>query len=214
MKGYRIKLIRHGMTDANLNGVYIGKTDLPLCSQGVNELYDKIAEYEYGGAQRVYTSPYKRCTQTAGILFPEVGAVAVQGLREMDMGDFEGKKAEDIMNTPEYKQFLKGGLDNPPPNGESIREVVTRSLEALNFIIGDMMSEGLTNCAVITHGGIIMNMLSCFGLPKISPMEFPCDFGEGYEVLVTASMWQRSGCFEIMGRFPYGDSEEYENDKL
>lgn len=212
MKGYRIKFIRHGITDANLNGVYIGKTDLPLCAKGVDELYNKIAEYEYGEVQRVYTSPYKRCVQTSGILFPQTSAVCVEGLKEMDFGDFEGRKAEDIMNTPEYKRFLKGGLDNPPPNGESMREVVTRCLEALNVIIGDMMGEGLTNCAVITHGGIIMNMMSCFGLPKLAPMEFPCDFGEGYEVLVTASMWQRSGCFEIMGRFPYSDTEEYESD--
>ncbi len=210
MKGYRIKFIRHGITDANLGGYYIGKTDIPLCTKGVDEIYNKIAEYEYSTVQRVYSSPYKRCTQTASLLFPESQAVTVDGLREMDFGEFEGKTAEELMNNPDYKQFLKGGLDNPPPGGESMREVVTRCFEALNAIVSDMMQNGLTNCAVITHGGIIMNMLSCFGIPKLPPMEFPCDFAEGYEVLVTASMWQRSNCFEIMGKFPYSEEEEYE----
>ena len=59
----------------------------------------------------------------------------------------------------------------------------------------------------MTHGGIIMNMLSCFGVPKRKPMEFACDFGEGFEVMVTASMWQRSEAFEILGRYPDGTAE-------
>ena len=203
MKGYRIQFIRHGMTSANLDGKYIGKTDEPLCSEGVAELFKKLEERVYPPVQKVYTSPLKRCTSTAGILHPETFAVAVEELAEMDFGDFEGKKAVDLMDTDEYRQFLKGGLDNPAPNGESMRSVIERCYTAISFIVQDMMNEGLTNCAVVTHGGIIMNMLSCFGMPKMRPMDFPCDFGEGYEVLVTADMWMRSHAFEIMGKYPY-----------
>ena len=120
----------------------------------------------------------------------------------MDFGDFEGKTPQELKGDPAYAEFLKGGLDNPPPNGESARQVVTRCLKALTKIMDDMMTEGLTNCAVITHSGIIMNMLACFGMPKLPPMEYACGFGEGFEVLVTASMWQRSGAFEVLGSFP------------
>ena len=42
MKGYRIAFIRHGMTQANLDGRYIGTTDLPLCREGADQLYEKI----------------------------------------------------------------------------------------------------------------------------------------------------------------------------
>ena len=203
MKGYRIQFIRHGMTSANLDGKYIGKTDEPLCSEGVAELFKKLEERVYPPVQKVYTSPLKRCTSTAGILHPETFAVAVEELAEMDFGDFEGKKAVDLMDTDEYRQFLKGGLDNPAPHGESMRSVIERCYTAISFIVQDMMNEGLTNCAVVTHGGIIMNMLSCFGMPKMRPMDFPCDFGEGYEVLVTADMWMRAHAFEIMGKYPY-----------
>ena len=79
---------------------------------------------------------------------------------------FENKTADELMNDPDYEQFIKGGLDNPPPNGESTREVINRCYEALNIIISDMMYEGLTNVAVCTHGGLIMNMLAGFGVPK------------------------------------------------
>lgn len=210
MKGYRIAFIRHGMTEANEDGRYIGVTDLPLSSGGAQQLFDKIEKYDYPSVQKLYLSPTKRCRQTASILLPDSYTAELPELREMDFGSFENKKAEELIELPEYKQFIKGGLDNPPPGGESIREVVTRCYEAVKIIISDMMYEGLTNTAVITHGGIIMNMMSCFGVPKAKPMEFACDFGEGFEVLVTASMWQRSEAFEILGRYPYSRQEKTE----
>ena len=211
MKGYRIAFIRHGITQANEEGRYIGSTDLPLSSMGSKELFDKLENLDYPNVQKVYTSPLKRCKQTASILYPNSYTVELGELREMDFGSFENKKAEDLMETEEYKQFIKGGLDNPPPGGESTREVVSRCYEAIKIIISDMMYEGLTNVAVVTHGGIIMNMLSCFGVPKRRPMDYACDFGEGFEVMVTADMWQRSEAFEVLGRYPdrYPDEEYY-----
>lgn len=208
MKGYRLQLIRHGITQGNLDGKYIGVTDLPLCSKGVEELYDKIEKFDYPSVQKVYTSPLKRCKQTADILHPNRFTAELPQLSEMNFGIFEGKKVDELINDPDYKKFIKGGLDNPPPKGESARDVVNRSFEALNIIISDMMYDGLTNCAVITHGGIIMNMLSCFGVPKMQPNEYACDFGEGFEILISASMWQRSSAFEILGRFPYKRESE------
>lgn len=207
MKGYRLQLIRHGLTQGNLDGKYIGVTDIPLCRQGVMDLYDKVEKYDYPSVQKVYTSPLKRCKQTADIIHPGRYTAELGLLAEMDFGVFENKTADELMNDPAYKKFLEGGLDNPPPQGESARDVVNRSFEALNIIISDMMYEGLTNCAVVTHGGIIMNMLSCFGLPKMKPVEYKCDFGEGFEILISASMWQRSNAFEILGRFPYEREE-------
>ena len=55
-----------------------------------------------------------------------------------------------------------------------------------------------------------MNMLSCFGIPKYNPNDLVCDFGEGFEVMISASMWQRSTAFEILGRFPYVYDDEAE----
>ena len=208
MKGYRITFIRHGMTEANDDGRYIGITDLPLSSQGAQALYDKLEKYEYPPAQKVYTSPLKRCKQTVSILQPNRLTIELGELVEMDFGEFENKKISDLMDTDEYKAFIKGGLDNPPPGGESLRSVINRCYKALQIIISDMMYEGLTNVAVVTHGGIIMNMLSCFGIPKRSPMDYSCDFGEGFEVIVTASMWQRSEAFEVLCTYPAGEEIE------
>ena len=207
MKGYHISIFRHGLTDANENGVYIGRTDLPLSDAGREALMDKFDQLEYPKVQRVYSSPLERAVQTAEIIFPDREIVIVDDLREMDFGVFEGLPAEELVHLDSFKKWLKGGLDNPPPNGETLRSMMLRCYSALNLMILDMMKEGFTHAGAVTHSGILMNMLSCFGLPKKKPMEFVCEPGEGYEILVTAMMWQNGNTFEILGKVPANESD-------
>ena len=70
MKSYKIHLIRHGRTQANEEGLYVGRTDLPLSPGGLNAL---LALREGGGyptAGRFFTSPLTRCRQTLEVLYP------------------------------------------------------------------------------------------------------------------------------------------------
>lgn len=207
MKGYRISVLRHGMTDANENGIYIGKTDIPLSGKGAGELAAKMDEFDYPSVHRVYSSPLRRCTETAEILFPETELVPVDGFRELDLGDFEGKSVDELLKRDDYKAWLKGGSGNRPPNGESLEEMTARIYSSLHNVIIDMMDSGLTHCALITHSGIISNMLACFGLPKYDPKYLRAEPGEGFDILVTAQMWLNSQAFEILGYCPYSDSQ-------
>ncbi len=208
MKGYHLKLIRHGWTEENTKLRYIGITDNALSQKGKDELFQKKDKFDYDSVQKVYCSPLKRCVETAEILYPNNFIHVVEGLREMDFGDFENKSAEDLMDNKSFQEWLKGGIDNAPPNGESTRNTLERSYEAFDVILKDMMENGFTNCAVVTHGGIIMNSLACFGLPKYKPMDLAPEVGEGFELMVTTQMWQQSNAFEILGRFPYNKIDE------
>lgn len=203
MKGYRISVIRHGRTEANDKGIYIGRTDYSLSRKGEAELAGKLDEFVYPRVARVYSSPLRRCTETADILFPDVQMQTVDNLAEMDFGKFEGRSADELVHLPEFKAWLKGGADCRPPEGESIGEVQLRIFKALREIIADMMAEDLSHCAMITHSGIITAMLTGFGLPKIPPQQLQCAPGEGYDIHITAQMWQRSQAFEILGMTPY-----------
>lgn len=203
MKGYRISVIRHGQTEANEKGVYIGNTNLPLSQKGAGELCAKMDEFDYPAVHRVYSSPLKRCTETADILFPCTEISIADDLRELDMGEFENKSVDELIDRRDYKEWLRGGRDSRPPQGESLDEMTARTYTALHNIIMDMMNDGLTHCAIITHAGIISNMLSCFGLPKYDPKYLNADFGEGFDIIVTAQMWLNSQAFEILGYCPY-----------
>lgn len=212
MKGYRISLIRHGITEANENGIYIGRTDMPLSNKGASELCAKMDEFDYPVVHRVYSSPLKRCTETADILFPSTEMCIVDDLRELDMGIFENKSVKELLEREDYQAWLQGGKDTRPPGGESLEELTARTYKALHEIIMDMMNDGLTHCAVITHAGLISNMLSCFGIPKYDPRQLNPAPGEGFEIIVTTSMWLNSQAFEILGIVPYDkipEADEY-----
>lgn len=198
------------MTEANEKGIYIGKTDLPLSAKGASELAAKMDEFDYPSVSRVYTSPLLRCRETADILFPETEIVPVEGMRELDFGDFENKSVDELINREDYKAWLKGGVDNRPPNGESLQEMTARVYSSIHQIIIDMMESGLTRAALITHAGIISNLLSCFGLPKYDAKYLTSACGEGFDILVTSQMWLNSQAFEIIGYCPYNKIEENE----
>ena len=111
MKGYRISVIRHGRTAANDKGIYIGRTDYPLSDKGAAELAGKTDEFVYPKVARVYSSPLRRCIETAEILFPEVQLQTVENLMEMDLGKFDGKSADELVDKPEFKSA--GGGKRP-----------------------------------------------------------------------------------------------------
>ena len=204
MRAYHISLFRHGRTKANDEGIYIGSTDYPLTDMGCAELAGKLDQYEYPRVQRVYSSPLSRCTETAEILFPEVPLYLSPDLRELNFGIFEGKSALELVGRDDYRAWLKGGSPEiRPPEGESAEELCIRSYKAINTILLDMMENDFAHCAVITHAGVISNLLACFGLPKYSATQLHSEAGEGFEILLTAQMWQRSQAFEILGMTPY-----------
>lgn len=208
MKGYRISVIRHGMTEANEKGIYIGKTDLPLSPKGAADLAAKMDEFDYPSVHRVYSSPLLRCTETAEILFPYTEMCTVDDFRELDLGEFENKTIDELAKREDYQNWLKGDKSCRPPKGESLEELTARTYKGLHEIIMDMMNEGLTHCALITHGGVISNMLSCYGIPKYPPAQITAEAGGGFDILVTAQMWLNSQAFEIIGYCPYDRIEE------
>ena len=203
MKNYHISLIRHGRTDANDRGLYIGTTDYPLSDVGRNELYDQLDRFVYPKVERVYASPLQRCTESAEILFPDRELVIAEEFHELHFGRFEGKSADELINDPDYRTWLKGGMDAKPPEGESGAELCLRTYYGLNRLLFEMMQEELTHIAIVTHGGVISNALACFGIPKLDPKQIRIAPGEGFEIQINPQMWQQAQAFEILGQIPF-----------
>lgn len=83
MKTYKIHLIRHGQTEANAKGLYIGMTDLPLSPEGLGELLELKQNFVYPEAVRFFTSPLIRCRQTLEVLYPGLPPGGGRGARRM-----------------------------------------------------------------------------------------------------------------------------------
>ena len=197
MKTYKIYLLRHGLTDANINGVYAGsRTDLPLCSEGKRQLKAIRAEGELPEIQKLYTSPLLRARQSAEILYPGFEPCAIEEFCEYDFGDFDGKTAQELENEPAYSDWISGKIP-APPGGEDHTEFVKRLALGLNETVRDMMKEGITTAAAVMHGGAIMLLLSACAVPQKRPVEWTCDPGHGFFVRITPSVYHSSGVIEV-----------------
>ncbi|MEG1869635.1 MAG: histidine phosphatase family protein [Oscillospiraceae bacterium] len=204
MRNYKIHFIRQGLTDANIEGRYIGRTDEPLSESGFQQLEYLMENCSYPFVSKVYCSPLLRCEQTAEIIYPTTEIKMVNELIEMDMGDFEGCTAEELTDNEAYKKWLKDAINNPPPNGEDAEAFLLRLVGGIREIVADMMQNSIFEAAIITHGGAIMTLLSAMGLPK-APMEhWQCPAGGGFTVYVTAAMWMRDNAFEVSDFVPHG----------
>lgn len=200
MKNYYLYLIRHGITEGNLDGKYIGQTDLALCPQGEKQIQQLVKSGVYPCVEKVYTSPLKRCVETAQIIYPDIQLSKVDEIAEMDFGQFEGKTQKELENLPEYTAWLKGGPEACPPDGEKFGDFSLRCISGLDIIFRDMMKKEITRAAMVTHGGVITNLLAGFGLPKGHPADYMCGPGEGFEILLSTFLWQKGPAFEISGR--------------
>lgn len=200
MKTLKIHLIRHGMTDANLDGRYIGcRTDLPLAPEGLQELRLLKENLEYPEAELVYSSPMLRCRQTAAVLFPDLGLKTVENLKEYDFGEFEGKTAAELEAHPDFLPWTSGRLTSPP-GGEDNTEFIKRVCIGLNQIVLDMLENNYSKSAVIMHGGAIMTLLGATAVPRRHTVEWTADNGRGYSLLITPSLYHKSGIVEVFSQ--------------
>ncbi len=169
-----IYLIRHGMTQGNLEGRYLGRNqNPPLSDRGRRELEERKSTRPYPRAEVLYSSPLLRCVETARILYPMLVPILLPSLAEQDFGLFEGKTYEQLHDDPAYRGWIDSAGQLPPPGGESGQDFTLRLESALSKIGEDCRKCGAKTAAVITHGGCIMTMLSrlCV-VPEPSALSF------------------------------------------
>lgn len=153
-----IVLIRHGKTEGNKEKRYIGRTDQPLSEEGIAGIKENLGRYP--SVEKVYASPMKRTRQTAELIYPGQASELVDGLREMDMGVFEGKNHAELKNRPSYILWVATRGKISIPGGESMKDFGTRTMDAFTQVLGDMQAEGIKRSAVVAHGGTIMSIVS------------------------------------------------------
>ena len=160
----RIYLIRHGKTEGNALNRYIGSTDSPLCAEGIEKT--RLA----GGSpelKSVIVTPLIRTQQTARILFPNAEQRICYGLREIDFGDFENRSATDMEHDEAYRKWVDSGCVDACPNGEGIDGFSDRVVAAFAQEVERAWADNEKRLVVVTHGGVIMALMSRLGRPKL-----------------------------------------------
>ena len=151
-----LTLVRHGETQANLDGVWHGSIDTALTDRGLEQarrVADWAAENLVGSAA-LYASHLQRARHTAELI-GEALALEVQveeGLGEYDLGSWEGKTYRDLYEHHRLWHHMKSDPDFAPHGGESPRGVALRFAGALRRIA---QRHGGDRVIVVTHGGAL-----------------------------------------------------------
>lgn len=162
-------MIRHGATKSNLEHRYLGRTNEPLMEEGIQKLLHDKKQGRYPKVQYVFTSPMKRCLETAELLYPGNQVIKIPEWVEMDFGAFEGKNYIDLKEDERYQTWIDSNGTLPFPEGESREQFISRSgagffkmCEQLLQIDDNQKTQEAYTVGIIVHGGTIMSILSSF----------------------------------------------------
>jgi broad specificity phosphatase PhoE len=131
-------LIRHGETDWNVEGRYQGQADPPLNERGVAQSIELAEHLEMYGLNLLYSSPLKRCSQTAEMVARRLGIPLhlEPRLMEIHQGDWQTRLRAEINELyPElFRRWESEPWEVSPPNGESLYQVQERVVAAVEEI--------------------------------------------------------------------------------
>lgn len=208
MVTYKVHILRTGKTSDGPWKRYVGQSDIPLSDKGREGLAELKFEYQYPKVDIVFSSPLKRCLESSEIIYPDKQIAVIDGLKDMNLGSFEGKTFEELREDEAFVKWLKNSFENDPPNGEPTAVFTKRITNALADIFTKMMQEKIKSAAVMTHGGVIMSLLAAVGVPKMPLHQWAVDNGGGYTLIMTPQMWMRDNSVEVFAHLPEARTED------
>jgi len=155
-------LVRHGQSQANLDGLIAGDLDTPLTEQGRMEARKVASQLVDSRFDAVFVSPLARATQTAeeiiDTLHLSIRPTIHPDLRERSWGMLEGKYSDNRNAdfTPE-QQALWQTFDAAPPGGESYADVSRRMVRYFDGQILPQLKEG-KNILLVSHNGALKTL--------------------------------------------------------
>lgn len=193
-----LEIIRHAQTTLQEEHRYVGATDDSVSARAMAALAPAEAP---ACPERVYVTSRKRTVQTARAIFPSARPVCVDGLEEMDFGEFEGRRVEELEHDDAYREWVEGGCLGACPQGESKDQFARRVCDSFARLLdgvaraGDLHADDVT---VVAHGGTIMAVMERFGRPARDFFEWRVAWGCG--LLLDAGDWEGSRTLRMIGR--------------
>ncbi len=153
-QGTRVTLLRHGTTDANVDGLFLGQTDVSLNDVGRAEaeaLGRRLAGWEI---DHLRSSDLIRARDTAAAVGRSTGLTVTEDprFREMHLGDLEAIPARTVHS--EHPELMRRWLADPGvtrmpgAEAETLREVQARAWAGVSELV-EAFPGG--HIAVVTH---------------------------------------------------------------
>lgn len=164
----RLLLARHGQSVSNAVRRFQGVQDVPLSPLGLRQAEALGEALRRRRLAAIYTSPLTRARRTAEIVAAGLSmpVVTVEDLRELSLGEWEGRTVEEIRALPgdPYARWVRDPVVGLPPGGEPLHAVQRRVVRAIEAIAAGHPNGD--DVLVVCHGGVISAFLAhCLGLP-------------------------------------------------
>lgn len=151
-----VLLARHGQTESNVTGFFMGWSDEDLNETGYAQarcLASRLAELPIAS---IYSSPLKRARNTAALIAGPHGLElkVLDELTEIRQGDWQGLHMDEISRRwPElWRQSRIDPSEVTLPNGESFQQVTGRAVRSFEKIVAENSDK---RAVVVTHDVVV-----------------------------------------------------------
>jgi len=181
-----VYLVRHGQTDANLNHIIQGQTDTSLNETGLFQAQKVAEELKNVRADLILSSDLSRAAQTAKII-AEVCSIPLKfdkRLREMSLGIWEGKRFEEIENTPLSNIWFKKPSQLRLEGAERVEKVQERVVATIFNTL-----KRCKTLIVVSHGlAIALFLLYVNKLPLDSMWKYLVDNASVSKIILSGEL--------------------------
>ena len=183
-------LLRHGQSQWNLENRFTGWKNVPLTEKGETEAKKagELIKKHNISIDRVFSSLLERANRTAEITIIHADLnnllennklimTCSEKLNERDYGDLVGLNKQETAYKfgKDQVHIWRRSYDTPPPNGESLKDVVERVSPYFKENIKPLIDKG-ENVLIAAHGNSLRAMMIELGMYKseeISNIELP-----------------------------------------
>ena len=186
----KLILLRHGQSQWNLENRFTGWKNVPLTEKGEAEAKKtgELIRKHNISIDRVFSSVLERANRTAEIAIKKaelnnllennkIIMTCSEKLNERDYGDLVGLNKQETADKfgKDQVHIWRRSYDTPPPNGESLKDVVERVSPYFKENIKPLIDKG-ENVLIAAHGNSLRAMMIELGMYKseeISNIELP-----------------------------------------
>jgi len=186
----KLILLRHGQSQWNLENRFTGWKNVPLTEKGEAEAKKtgELIRKHNISIDRVFSSVLERANRTAEIAIKKaelnnllennkIIMTCSEKLNERDYGDLVGLNKQETADKfgKDQVHIWRRSYDTPPPNGESLKDVVERVAPYFKENIKPLIDKG-ENILIAAHGNSLRAMMIELGMYKseeISNIELP-----------------------------------------
>ena len=165
----KLILVRHGQSTYNEENRFTGWKDVDLTQKGINEAIASASLLKDISIDLAFTSNLIRAQKTLNLILKEldleVDITKNEALNERDYGSLVGQNKFEAAQKygEEQVQIWRRSYDIPPPDGESLKMTLERTVPYFKDNILPILAKG-NNIIISAHGNsirsIVMYLLS------------------------------------------------------